>query len=223
MSVTLEKSWRTILEPEFSKPYMANLRNFLKAEQAQHQVFPPNKLIFNAFNHTPFHDVKAVILGQDPYHNVGQAHGLSFSVQPGVAIPPSLKNMYIELSNDIPGFKVPSHGTLTKWADQGVLLLNAVLTVRAHMAASHQKKGWEIFTDTVIKELSQRREGIVFILWGNYAKQKTKLIDASKHLIITSAHPSPLSAHNGFFGSKPFSKTNAYLIKQGKAPIDWQL
>ncbi|WP_134090665.1 uracil-DNA glycosylase [Olivibacter sp. XZL3] len=223
MSVTLEKSWRAILEPEFSKPYMSDLRNFLKAEQAQYQVFPPNKLIFNAFNHTPFHEVKAVILGQDPYHNVGQAHGLSFSVQPGIAIPPSLKNMYIELSNDIPGFKIPTHGTLTKWADQGVLLLNAVLTVRAHMAASHQKKGWEIFTDTVIKELSQRTEGIVFILWGNYAKQKTKLIDASKHLIITSAHPSPLSAHNGFFGSKPFSKTNAYLIKQGKAPIDWQL
>ncbi|MCL4638841.1 MULTISPECIES: uracil-DNA glycosylase [Olivibacter] len=223
MSIALEKSWKEILEPEFSKTYMSELRNFLRTEQAQYQVFPPNKLIFNAFEHTPFYEVKAVILGQDPYHNIGQAHGLSFSVQPGIAIPPSLRNMYIELSNDIPGFKIPNHGTLTKWADQGVLLLNAVLTVRAHMAASHQKKGWEVFTDTVIKELAQRREGIVFILWGNYAKQKVKLIDSSKHLIITSAHPSPLSAHNGFFGSKPFSKTNDYLEKHGKTPIDWQV
>lgn len=223
MSIVLEKSWKEILAPEFSKTYMNELRNFLKTEQAQHQVFPPNKFIFNAFEHTPFYEVKAVILGQDPYHNIGQAHGLSFSVQPGIAIPPSLRNMYIELSSDIPGFKIPNHGTLTKWADQGVLLLNAVLTVRAHMAASHQRKGWEIFTDMVIKELAQRREGIVFILWGNYAKQKAKLIDSSKHLIITSAHPSPLSAHNGFFGSKPFSKTNEYLIKQGKTPIDWQV
>ncbi|MEH6308084.1 uracil-DNA glycosylase [Olivibacter sp. CPCC 100613] len=223
MSIVLEKSWKEILAPEFSKTYMNELRNFLKTEQAQYQVFPPNKFIFNAFEHTPFYEVKAVILGQDPYHNIGQAHGLSFSVQPGIAIPPSLRNMYIELSSDIPGFKIPNHGTLTKWADQGVLLLNAVLTVRAHMAASHQRKGWEIFTDMVIKELAQRREGIVFILWGNYAKQKAKLIDSSKHLIITSAHPSPLSAHNGFFGSKPFSKTNEYLIKQGKTPIDWQV
>lgn len=223
MSIALEKSWKEILEPEFSKPYMNELRSFLKTEQTQYQVFPPNKFIFNAFEHTPFHEVKAVILGQDPYHNIGQAHGLSFSVQPGVAIPPSLRNMYIELSTDIPGFRIPTHGTLTKWADQGVLLLNAVLTVRAHMAASHQRKGWETFTDTVIKELALRREGIVFILWGNYAKQKAKLIDSSKHLIITSAHPSPLSAHNGFFGSKPFSKTNNYLMEQGKTPIDWQI
>lgn len=223
MSITLEKSWKAVLEQEFSKPYMNELRAFLKDEQTHYQVFPPNKLIFNAFEHTPFDQVKVVILGQDPYHNIGQAHGLSFSVQPGVAIPPSLRNMYIELSTDIDGFKAPHHGTLTKWADQGVLLLNAVLTVRAHTAASHQKRGWEIFTDTVIGELSQKRENIVFILWGNYAKQKTKLIDSSKHLIITSAHPSPLSAHNGFFGSKPFSKTNQYLIDHNKTPIDWSL
>jgi len=223
MSITLEKSWKAVLEQEFSKPYMNELRAFLKDEQTHYQVFPPNKLIFNAFEHTPFDQVKVVILGQDPYHNIGQAHGLSFSVQPGVAIPPSLRNMYIELSTDIDGFKAPHHGTLTKWADQGVLLLNAVLTVRAHTAASHQKRGWEIFTDTVIKELSRKRENVVFILWGNYAKQKTKLIDSSKHLVITSAHPSPLSAHNGFFGSKPFSKTNQYLIDHNKTPIDWSL
>lgn len=223
MSITLEKSWKAVLDQEFSKPYMNELRAFLKDEQTHYQVFPPNKLIFNAFEHTPFDQVKVVILGQDPYHNIGQAHGLSFSVQPGVAIPPSLRNMYIELSTDIDGFKAPHHGTLTKWADQGVLLLNAVLTVRAHTAASHQKRGWEIFTDTVIKELSRKRENVVFILWGNYAKQKTKLIDSSKHLVITSAHPSPLSAHNGFFGSKPFSKTNQYLIDHNKTPIDWSL
>ena len=223
MSINLEKSWKAVLEPEFSKPYMLELKAFLTTELKQHQVFPPNNLIFNAFTHTPFHAVKVVILGQDPYHNIGQAHGLSFSVQPGIAIPPSLRNMYTELSNDIPGFKTPNHGTLTKWADQGVLLLNAVLTVRAHTAASHQKKGWEQFTDTVIGELSEKREGIVFILWGNYAKQKARLIVISKHFIITSAHPSPLSAHNGFYGSKPFSKTNQYLHSQGKSPIDWQL
>lgn len=223
MSLKLEKSWKEVLEQEFSKPYMQNLKQFLQEEQKSYQIFPPNKLIFNAFEHTPFHEVKVVILGQDPYHNIGQAHGLSFSVQPGIAIPPSLRNMYIELSADITGFKTPHHGTLTKWADQGVLLLNAVLTVRAHQAASHQKRGWEMFTDTVIQKLSQEREGIVFILWGGYAKQKAKLIDSSKHLIITSAHPSPLSAHNGFFGSKPFSKTNQYLKDHGKTPIDWQV
>jgi len=223
MSIALEESWKEILEPEFSKPYMNKLRGFLKEEQQKYQVFPPNKLIFNAFAHTPFHQVKVVILGQDPYHNTGQAHGLSFSVQPGIAVPPSLRNMYLELSQDIPGFKIPTHGTLTKWADQGVLLLNAVLTVRAHEAASHQKRGWETFTDTVIKKIADLQKGIVFMLWGNYAKQKIKLIDTTKHLVITSAHPSPLSAHNGFFGSKPFSRTNQYLQQQGKAPIDWQL
>jgi len=223
MSIQIEESWKAVLEQEFTKPYMAELRNFLKEELKRHQVFPPNKLIFNAFAHTPFHKVKVVILGQDPYHNIGQAHGLSFSVQPGIAIPPSLRNMYTELSTDIAGFQIPHHGTLTKWADQGVLLLNAVLTVRAHTAASHQKKGWELFTDTVIRELSDKRDAIVFILWGNYAKQKARLINPSKHLIITGAHPSPLSAHNGFFGSKPFSKTNQYLIAHGKTPIDWQV
>lgn len=223
MSIKLEKSWKEVLEQEFSKPYMQELRSFLREEQKNYQIFPPNKFIFNAFEHTPFYEVKVVILGQDPYHNIGQAHGLSFSVQPGVAIPPSLRNMYAELSTDIEGFTPPNHGTLTKWADQGVLLLNAVLTVRAHQAASHQKKGWETFTDTVIQKLSQERDGLVFILWGGYAKQKTKLIDSTKHLIITAAHPSPLSAYNGFFGSKPFSKTNQYLKDHSKSPIDWQV
>lgn len=223
MSIVLEESWKEVLSAEFKKPYMQELKHFLLKEQEQHQVFPPNKLIFNAFNHTPFNSVVVVILGQDPYHNIGQAHGLSFSVQPGVTIPPSLKNIYLELKDDIPDFQPPTHGTLTTWADQGVLLLNATLTVRAHQAGSHQKKGWENFTDKAIEELSIRRSGIIFILWGNYAKRKADLIDTNKHYIISSAHPSPFSANNGFFGSKPFSKTNELLIAQGKASINWQL
>ncbi|WP_028298076.1 uracil-DNA glycosylase [Olivibacter sitiensis] len=223
MSIALEKSWLDVLADEFEKPYMKSLKSFLTEEKANHQIYPPNKLIFNAFQHTPFDKVKVVILGQDPYHNVGQAHGLSFSVPEGIAIPPSLQNMYKELSNDIDGFTIPRHGNLTKWADQGVLLLNATLTVRAHQAGSHQKKGWEQFTDEAITKLSQLREGLVFILWGAYARKKMALIDTSKHCVITSAHPSPLSAHNGFFGSKPFSKANAYLISKGKTPIDWQV
>ncbi|GGC31032.1 uracil-DNA glycosylase 2 [Parapedobacter defluvii] len=223
MSIQLESSWKAVLEPEFNKPYMHELKKFLQIEKKQHTVFPPGHLIFNAFNHTPFDQVKVVILGQDPYHNVGQAHGLSFSVPRGVGIPPSLRNMYQELSTDIPGFQIPAHGDLTAWANRGVLLLNATLTVRAHTAGSHQGKGWEAFTDKAIAELSARRSGIVFLLWGRYAKDKAALIDYRKHHILTAAHPSPFSAHNGFFGCKHFSKANAFLVEQGLEPIDWQV
>lgn len=223
MSNTLEPSWKAVLGAEFEKPYMQTLRSFLQSEQQTSTVFPPNRLIFNAFSHTPFDRVQVVILGQDPYHNVGQAHGLSFSVPRGVAIPPSLRNMYKELATDIPGFTIPSHGDLTAWADQGVLLLNATLTVRAHTPASHQGKGWETFTNQAIAALSAQRSGIVFMLWGRFAKQKAALIDGKKHLILTAAHPSPLSAYNGFFGCKHFSGANEYLIQQGREPINWQL
>jgi len=223
MSVQLESSWKAVLEPEFEKPYMHELKSFLQSEKKEHTVFPPSNLIFNAFSHTPFDQVKVVILGQDPYHNVGQAHGLSFSVPRGVGIPPSLRNMYQELSTDIPGFQIPTHGDLTAWANRGVLLLNATLTVRAHTAGSHQGKGWEAFTDKAIAELSARRSGIVFLLWGRYAKDKAALIDYRKHHILTAAHPSPFSAYNGFFGCKHFSKANEFLIEQGLEPIDWQV
>lgn len=223
MSIQLEKGWKTVLESELQKPYMLELKRFLQEEKRQHAVFPPSNLIFNAFNHTPFDEVKVVILGQDPYHNVGQAHGLSFSVPNGVPIPPSLRNMYLELRADIPGFQPPSYGNLTAWANQGVLLLNATLTVRAHAAGSHQGKGWEAFTDRAIAELSARRDGIVFLLWGRYAKNKAALIDHRKHHILTAAHPSPFSAHSGFLGCRHFSKTNAFLAQQGLAPINWQV
>ncbi|MGK6350706.1 uracil-DNA glycosylase [Parapedobacter sp. DT-150] len=223
MSIQLESSWRAVLDPEFDKPYMQALKRFLQTEKKQHAVFPPSSLIFNAFAHTPFDEVKVVLLGQDPYHNVGQAHGLSFSVPRGIGIPPSLRNIYLELSTDIPGFQLPDHGDLTAWANQGVLLLNATLTVRAHTAGSHQGKGWEAFTDKAIAELSARRSGIVFLLWGRYAKNKAALIDHGKHHILTAAHPSPFSASNGFFGCRHFSKANAFLEKQGIAPINWQI
>ncbi|SOD11287.1 uracil-DNA glycosylase [Pedobacter xixiisoli] len=224
MAVDLEPSWFKVLEGEFEKPYMKSLKDFLQQEkQAGFTIYPKGADIFNAFNHTPFEKVKVVILGQDPYHGVGQAHGLSFSVQKGVVPPPSLKNIYKELADEFTDFKIPNHGELTAWADQGVLLLNATLTVRAHTAGSHQKRGWEQFTDKVITELSEKRSGIIFILWGNYAKQKEALIDKSKHFIISSAHPSPFSAYNGFFGSKPFSKTNEILKKEGKEGINWQI
>ncbi len=223
MSIQLESSWKAVLESEFEKPYMKELKNFLKSEKQQYQVFPPSNLIFSAFEHTPFDQVKVVILGQDPYHNVGQAHGLSFSVPKGVGIPPSLRNMYLELSEDIPGFQIPNHGDLTPWTRQGVLLLNATLTVRAHTAGAHQGKGWEAFTDKAIAELSAHRSGIVFLLWGRYAKNKAAIIDYQKHHILTAAHPSPFSANNGFFGCKHFSKANALLKQQGLAPINWQL
>ncbi|MFC3198543.1 uracil-DNA glycosylase [Parapedobacter deserti] len=223
MSIQLESGWKTALGPEFEKPYMQALKLFLQEEKKQHPVFPPGNFVFNAFNHTPFDRVKVVILGQDPYHNVGQAHGLAFSVPRGVPVPPSLRNMYRELSTDIPGFRIPNHGELTAWADQGVLLLNATLTVRAHVAGSHQGKGWEAFTNKAIAELATQRSGVVFLLWGQYAKNKAALIDHRKHHILTAAHPSPLSAYNGFFGCQHFSKANALLVAQGLEPIDWQV
>lgn len=224
MAVNFEPSWLEVLHDEFNKGYMQKLREFLKKEQVSgHTTYPKNADIFNAFWKTPFKDLKVVILGQDPYHGAHQAHGLSFSVQKGIIPPPSLKNIYKELVIDIPGFQIPNHGDLTEWAEQGVLMLNATLTVGAGNPGSHQKKGWEEFTDTVIKTISEKREGIVFILWGSFAQAKAELIDQKKHFIIKSPHPSPFSADRGFFGSKPFSKTNAILIKEGKKPIDWQI
>lgn len=220
----IEVSWFEKLKDEFEKPYLLQLRDFLKLEQASGFItYPKNSQIFNAFNHTPFHKVKAVILGQDPYHGDGQAHGLSFSVPKGVALPPSLKNIYKELANEYPDFKMPTGGDLTPWAIQGALLLNATLTVRAHEAGSHQNKGWEIFTDQIISILSVEKKGIVFILWGNYAKQKEKLIDTTKHTVLKAAHPSPLSANNGFFGCNHFKKTNEILTAEKLEPINWQI
>ena len=224
MSAALEPGWLTVLEEEFEKDYMKSLKAFLLEEKEKgNTVYPKGTDIFNALNTTPFDKVKVVILGQDPYHGAGQAHGLSFSVQKGVAVPPSLKNMYKELETDIDGFKTPGHGNLTYWAEQGVLLLNATLTVRASEAGSHQKRGWEIFTDEIIKALSQKREHIIFLLWGKYAQQKAELIDARKHHVLMAAHPSPFSAYNGFFGSKHFSKTNQLLVQDNLTPIDWKL
>jgi len=221
---SLEPGWLKVLGNELEKPYMKNLKSFLLEEkQKGFVVYPKNAEIFNAFNHTPFDKVKVVILGQDPYHGQGQAHGLSFSVQRGIPVPPSLRNMYKELAEDFSGFKTPLHGDLTSWADQGVLLLNATLTVRANEAASHQKRGWETFTNQVISTLSKERSGIVFLLWGRFAQQKEVLIDTKKHYVLKTAHPSPLSAYNGFFGSKHFSTTNQLLEKQGLTPIDWQV
>jgi uracil-DNA glycosylase len=218
----IEPSWKPQLTSEFHAEYFSKLKAFLVEEKSKHVIFPPGDKIFEAFNRVPFDKIKVVILGQDPYHNVGQAHGLCFSVQKGIALPPSLRNIYKELQSDL-GIAPVTSGNLDKWADQGIFLLNATLTVRAHEAGSHQKKGWETFTDKVIQIISEKKENIVFILWGSYAQQKIKLIDASKHCIIKSAHPSPLSAHNGFWGSKPFSKTNEYLISKGIKPIDWDL
>ena len=222
MAVALEPSWLQVLGDEFDKDYMVKLRQFLKEEkEAGYTIYPKNSDIFNAFNKTPFTELQVVILGQDPYHGANQAHGLSFSVQKGITPPPSLKNIYKELQTDIPGFVIPATGDLTHWAEQGVLLLNATLTVRAGTPGSHQKKGWEQFTDAVIKTISDKKKGIVFILWGSYAQAKAELIDQIKHYIIKSPHPSPFSADRGFFGSKPFSKTNVILMKEGKKPIDW--
>ena len=224
MSVQLESSWLKVLESEFQKEYMLSLKQFLQAEKQQKKViFPPSPEIFNAFNLTPFDEVKVVIIGQDPYHGYGQAHGLSFSVKDHVKLPPSLQNIYKELETDISDFKIPTTGNLTKWAKQGVLLLNATLTVEANKAGSHQKRGWETFTDAAIKAVSDYKTGVVFILWGRFAQEKERLIDTSKHYVIKSAHPSPFSAYSGFFGSKPFSKTNAYLTQQNLEPIDWQV
>jgi uracil-DNA glycosylase len=222
MVLQMEESWKKILEQEFEKDYMQKLNAFLISEkEAGKTIYPPDNLIFNAFNHTPFRRVKVVIIGQDPYHGPNQAYGLAFSVQKGVAIPPSLRNIYKELTSDIPGFKAPNHGELTKWADQGVLLLNATLTVRAREAGSHQKKGWEEFTDCAIHKLSDLRENIIFLLWGKYAQTKTALINEKKHFILKAPHPSPLA--RGFLGCKHFSQTNAILRKQGYDTIDWQI
>jgi len=224
MSPNLESGWLHVLEAEFKKDYMLALKRFLVAEkESGHIIYPKGADMFNAFNHTPFDKVKVIILGQDPYHGTGQAHGLSFSVQKGVAVPPSLKNIYKELETDIPGFQIPSHGNLTQWADDGVLLLNASLTVRAHEAGSHQGKGWEQFTDQVIRKLSEEKSGLVFLLWGRFAQQKAVLIDETKHNILKAAHPSPFSAYTGFFGSKHFSKANAILKKEGIEPVNWQI
>ena len=219
--IKLEPSWKQHLLAEFSKPYMQSLKAFLQQQkQAKKTVFPPGSEIFNAFNFTPFDQVKVVILGQDPYHGPGQAHGLCFSVRPAVAVPPSLVNIYKELHADI-GVAIPKHGNLERWAKQGVLLPNSVLTVEAHKAASHQGQGWEAFTDEVISCLNQQREHLVFLLWGSYAQRKGAVIDRSKHLVLTAPHPSPLSAHRGFLGCRHFSKANHYLQQHGITPIDW--
>ena len=224
MPAALEPGWLSVLENEFDKKYMKDLKAFLLEEKESSQViYPKGADIFNAFNHTPFDQVKVVILGQDPYHGDGQAHGLSFSVKKGVAVPPSLKNIYKELETDIDGFKTPGHGNLSQWSEEGVLLLNATLTVRAHQPGSHQGKGWEAFTDQAISQLSQRKSGLVFLLWGKFAQNKSLLIDEQKHTVIKSAHPSPFSAYNGFFGSRPFSRANAALAAQGLKPVNWQI
>ncbi|MCM2282250.1 MAG: uracil-DNA glycosylase [Bdellovibrionaceae bacterium] len=221
--IRLEPSWKRVLHAEFEQPYMRNLRAFLKARlDAGAKIFPRPSEYFNAFAHAPFDRVKVVILGQDPYHGAGQAHGLCFSVQPGVRPPPSLLNIFKELKTDV-GFQSVDHGYLMPWADQGMLLLNAVLTVEEGRPAAHQGQGWEEFTDRAIHALNQQREHLVFILWGAYAQKKGKFIDRKKHLVIEGPHPSPLSASRGFFGSRPFSKANEYLAKHGLEPIDWQL
>lgn len=221
MEVKIEPSWKEQLADEFEQPYFKELTEFIKTEYEAKTIYPHPKNLFRAFELTPFEKVKVVILGQDPYHGPKQAHGLSFSVTEGVRNPPSLQNIFKEIEGDIGDSPLQS-GDLTRWAEQGVLLLNATLTVRAGAAGSHQGKGWERFTDAVIKKLSDEREHVVFILWGNYARTKKILIDDFKHCIIESPHPSPFSAHNGFFGSKPFSKANAYLLAHGAQPIDWR-
>lgn len=220
MDVKIEESWKKELHDEWSKDYFVRLTNFVRNEYATKQIFPPGRQIFAAFNATPFNEVKVVILGQDPYHDVGQANGLCFSVNDGIQFPPSLRNIFQEIHNDI-GSPIPQSGDLTRWAKQGVLLLNATLTVEAHKAASHQRQGWEQFTDEVISHLSNHRQNLVFILWGSYAISKRSLIDPDKHLILTSVHPSPLSAYRGFFGNKHFSKANNYLVEHGKTSITW--
>lgn len=219
----LHDSWKDALASEFQAPYFRELKAFLLKEREAGQVFyPPGPLIFKALDSTPFDQVKVVVLGQDPYHGPGQAHGLSFSVPDGIPAPPSLNNIFKELHADL-GLPIPAHGNLEKWAAQGVLLLNATLTVRAHQAASHQGKGWERFTDAIIRVLNERREGLVFVLWGRFAREKGQFIDRDRHHVLTAPHPSPLSAHNGFFGCRHFSAINRLLEKGGQAPIDWSL
>ena len=220
MNVKIEESWRVELADEWDKPYFKHLVDFVHDEYKQFQVFPPGRKIFAAFDATPFDKVKVVIIGQDPYHDVGQANGMCFSVGDGVPFPPSLVNIFKEIHDDL-GKPIPTSGDLTRWARQGVLLLNSTLTVRAHSAGSHQNRGWEEFTDEVILHLASKRDNLVFILWGAYAIKKGAFIDRSRHLVLTSPHPSPLSAHRGFFGNKHFSRTNEYLVAHGKEPIDW--
>lgn len=218
----MEPEWLEVLKPEFGKPYFNELKSFLLEEKRQYRVYPPGNRIFAAFEFTPFSKVKVVILGQDPYHGDGQAHGLCFSVPDGVTKPPSLVNIYKELSTDL-GIPLPASGNLEKWAKQGVLLLNATLTVRANQAGSHQRRGWENFTDEVIRQLSARHSGLVFILWGSYAQAKETLIDTTKHVVLKAVHPSPLSVYRGFFGCRHFSKTNEILLSKGKGEVDWSL
>ena len=220
MDVKIEQSWKQQLQNEFEKPYFIHLTEFVRSEYQTQKIYPPAKLIFNAFDQCPFDQVKVVILGQDPYHGPGQAHGLCFSVNDGVDFPPSLRNIFKEIKDDT-GAPIPASGNLTRWAQQGVLLLNATLTVRAHLAGSHQKRGWEQFTDAVIHLVADRLEHVVFILWGNYAISKAGFVDQQKHMVLQSVHPSPLSASRGFFGNHQFSKANNYLIKHGKEPIIW--
>ncbi len=218
----METTWRPVLIAETEKPYWKPLQQFVKEERKKYTIFPPDKEVFAALHLTPHEKVSVLILGQDPYHEVGQAHGLCFSVRPDVAIPPSLQNIYTELRDDL-GCRIPNNGCLTPWAEQGVLLLNAVLTVRAHQANSHQGKGWENFTDAILRAVNDKPERVVFVLWGAYARKKAPLINTTRHVIIQSAHPSPLSAANGFFGSRPFSKINAALAEAGRPEIDWQI
>ena len=220
MNVQIEESWKQRLQTEFDKPYFEALTSFVREEYGKGRCYPPGKLIFNAFNLCPFDQVKVVLIGQDPYHEPGQAMGLCFSVNDGILFPPSLQNIFKEIADDI-GTPIPTSGDLTRWAKQGVMLLNATLTVREHQAGSHQGRGWETFTDAVIQTLAREREHLVFILWGSYAQKKGAFIDKSKHLILTSAHPSPLSAYRGCFGNKHFSQANAYLQANGIEPIHW--
>ncbi len=217
----IEASWLEVLHSQFEAPYFAQLKEFLIAERQHYTCYPAGGNIFNAFNLTPFHKTKVVIIGQDPYHEPGQAHGLCFSVREGIKVPPSLVNIIKEINSNLGTTMSTNRGDLTGWAEQGVLLLNATLTVRAHMAGSHQGKGWETFTDAAITELSKQRNGLVFMLWGSYAIAKSKMIDRTRHLVLTAPHPSPLSAYRGFFGCKHFSKANDYLTAQGQKPIDW--
>ena len=218
--VNIEPSWAEALKEEFEKPYFSSLVQFVREEYSKGTCYPPGALIFNAFNLCPLDKVKVVLIGQDPYHEPGQAHGLCFSVNDGVPFPPSLRNIFAEIQSDT-GSPVPPTGNLTRWAQQGVLLLNATLTVRAHAAGSHQKRGWEEFTDAVIRKVSETKDHVVFILWGSYAQSKMQLIDTSRHCVLRSAHPSPLSAYRGFFGNKHFSQANDYLVATGQTPIEW--
>lgn len=224
LDIRLENTWKQQLTEEFDKPYFSALMQFLAQEKENGKtIFPKENNIFNAYNSTPFNKVKVVIIGQDPYHGTNQAHGLSFSVQYGIKPPPSLVNIYKEIKNNYPDFEIPNHGNLETWAKQGVLLLNSILTVEANKAASHQKRGWEHFTDASISKISKNREGIIFLLWGNFAQQKANLIDEQRHFILKAAHPSPFSAYNGFFGCQHFEKANQLLKQQGKEAINWQL